>query len=135
MHLQVFLRDHLFADFKALLVLMLGAHLGQSLPEDAVHTTQFEIDLAFEKHVLEHVVEDLFDDHDDGGVSEEFAVILMVEDVDQVRDVDVYELEHVSLIDHGVFQSRDELMILIRHQTVRQSRIYLTEDADQEYVD
>ena len=55
--------------------------------------------LTLEEEVFKGVEEDLFTDHDDDQILLQLCVVLVVEDIDEVRDVRIDELEHVRLVD------------------------------------
>ena len=55
--------------------------------------------LTLEEEVFKGVEKDLFTDHDDDQILLQLCVVLVVEDIDEVRDVRIDELEHIRLVD------------------------------------
>ena len=91
--------------------------------------------LTLEEEVFKGVEEDLFTDHDDDQILLQLCVVLVVEDIDEVRDVRIDELEHVRLVDSRVLPRLNVLMILLHHQVIRQFLVKLTENADEKHID
>ena len=96
-HLEVLFLDHILVS-----VGVLTSNLCEPGIEEFVDFPELPLDLALEERVLKHVVTDLLKGHYCNDVHLQLLVVLVVENIDEVRDVQVDELEHVCLIDHRI---------------------------------
>ncbi len=79
---------------------ILSLNLNFSFVKHLFHFVNFTLDSAFDCSILNHVIQDLFKDHDGDEIHLKFFVILVEENVDKVGYVGVDELKDVRFVDH-----------------------------------
>eukprot|EP00353_Schmidingerella_taraikaensis_P006307 CAMPEP_0185576090 /NCGR_PEP_ID=MMETSP0434-20130131/7104_1 /TAXON_ID=626734 ORGANISM="Favella taraikaensis, Strain Fe Narragansett Bay" /NCGR_SAMPLE_ID=MMETSP0434 /ASSEMBLY_ACC=CAM_ASM_000379 /LENGTH=343 /DNA_ID=CAMNT_0028193169 /DNA_START=346 /DNA_END=1376 /DNA_ORIENTATION=+ len=98
LHLQL-ARDHLVhLDVGLTQLVLLHLSHGKRLREELVHLLDLLANGDALREELVGVDEDLLEEHDDGQVSRQRRVVLVVHDHHEVRNVRVDELEHVRLV-------------------------------------
>ena len=97
--------------------------------------SELPLDLTLEEPVLKDIVTNLLKDHHSHDIHLQLCEVLMVENIDKVRDVQVDELEHICLVDHGILQTSHELVILFRDESVRQISVNYAENTNEYNID
>ena len=80
--------------------LILFIHFGKTILKQLVNLFTFLSDFVRQPKVLPYWIQKLFEDHDGYDIEVQLPKILVVQNVDKVADVSVYELEQEDFVDH-----------------------------------
>ena len=98
--------------------LILFIHFGKTILKQLVNLFTFLSDFVRQPKVLPYWIQKLFEDHDGYDIEVQLPKILVVQNVDKVADVSVYELEQEDFVDHWVLKVALVLMILSKNTLI-----------------